>query len=124
MVMKKKEERKCIQCGLALKGRADKKYCNDFCRAAFYNDQKSPLTNFMRNTNNALIRNRRILEDFLGETTTKKIDRERLLHAGFQFKYLTHTQINRKKHLCYFCYDLGYMPVDNDCFVIMKKNIL
>ncbi len=121
--MNAKEEKKCRHCEAVLKGRADKKYCNDFCRSAHNNTRKSTVDHFIRNTNNALIRNRRILESFLNGTSgTKKVARERLVHAGFQFKYLTHTHLNRKKRLLYFCYDFGYMPLENDHFLIVRRN--
>ena len=33
----KKNQTFCLQCGLPLVGRADKKYCDDGCRNAYHN---------------------------------------------------------------------------------------
>ena len=60
-------EKKCILCEKNIRGRADKKFCNDYCRAAYNNELKSPANNFIRNINNALGKNRRILATFLPE---------------------------------------------------------
>jgi predicted nucleic acid-binding Zn ribbon protein len=116
-------EKTCKQCGKNLKGRSDKKFCEDYCRAAFNNELKSAANNFVRNVNNALAKNRRILHAALpdGETTAKTT-KEKLLQAGFQFKYLTHTYKNTKGNIYYYCYEYGYLPLDNDWFLIVRRN--
>ena len=65
--------RSCLACGKPVKGRIDKKFCDDYCRAAYNNELKSAANNYIRNVNNALGKNRRILESLLpeGEATAK-----------------------------------------------------
>lgn len=116
------EAKNCLSCGKAMKGRSDKKFCDDYCRNNYNNLQKSGSNNLMRNINNALAKNRRILENLLpaGEEMTKA-HRDKLLHAGFQFKYLTHTYTNKKGNVYYFIYDYGYLPLEGDWFLIVKR---
>ena len=117
------ENKICIQCSKALKGRSDKKFCDDYCRATYNNDLKGAANNFIRNVNNALGKNRRILESILPETETmKKTNRDKLLQKGFQFKYITHTYTNQKGNIYYFCYEYGYLPLENDWYLIVKRD--
>lgn len=118
------ETKKCLACGAALRGRADKKFCNDYCRNNYNNEQKakggqSPL---VRNINNALLKNRKILEGLLpdGEETAKA-NKDKLLRLGFQFKYLTHIYTTKTGKSYYYCYDHGYLPLDNDWYLIVRK---
>ena len=64
-------KRKCEECGDEFVGRADKKFCSDQCRSAFNNRLNKDATNFMRNINNILRKNRRILAELnpSGKTT-------------------------------------------------------
>jgi hypothetical protein len=112
----------CHTCNKPLKGRSDKKYCNDYCRNNYNNQLKSGKNNFIRNINNALGKNKRILESQLpaGEELGK-ISKERLLQNGFQFKYMTHTFTNKKGNTYFFCYDFGYLPLDNDWYLVVKS---
>lgn len=116
-------EKTCLICGRVLKGRSDKKFCNDFCRNNFNNSQKTKLaTDEIRLINNALARNRKILESALPNgDNMAKTKKERLLSLGFQFKYLTHTYTTRTGKVYFYCYEYGYLPIGNDWFLIVKK---
>ena len=122
-MLKKIETKTCLLCEKPLKGRSDKKFCDDYCRAAYNNDLKSAANNNIRNVNNALGKNRRILESLLpdGEQMVKA-NRDKLLHLGFQFKYMTHTYTNQKGNVYHFCYEYGYLPLENNWFLIVKRN--
>ena len=112
----------CITCGKPVKGRTDKKFCNDYCRNNYNNQLKSNKINLVRNINNALGKNRRILEGLFADgEEMAKITRDKLLQKGFQFKYITHTFTNKKGNIYFFCYDLGYLPLDNDWFLVVKR---
>lgn len=122
-MLKQKETRTCLLCDKPLRGRSDKKFCDDYCRAAYNNDLKGPCNNYIRNVNNALGKNRRILESFLpdGEATAKA-NRDKLMEKGFQFKYQTQ-QYNAKNGNTYFyCYEYGYLPLENNWFLVVKKS--
>ena len=116
------ETKTCMQCGKTLRGRSDKKFCDDYCRNNYNNTLKAYANNYVRNINNALGKNRRILEDLLPEKEEmSKTTKQKLLHAGFQFKYFTHTYINQKGKTYFFCYDYGYLPLENDWFLIVCR---
>ncbi|MBD0332208.1 MAG: hypothetical protein ICV66_06095, partial [Chitinophagaceae bacterium] len=87
-----------------------------------YNNQlKSINSNAIRNINNVLLKNRRILEKLLhGENTTKKV-KEKLLEEGFNFKYITHTYTNKQGNIYFYCYEYGYLPLENDWYLIVKR---
>ncbi|MBN2521295.1 MAG: hypothetical protein JXB17_12355, partial [Bacteroidales bacterium] len=53
----------CTECGEPIHGRSDKKFCCDQCRNIFNNRLNSNLNNYMRNINNVLRKNRRILAE-------------------------------------------------------------
>jgi predicted nucleic acid-binding Zn ribbon protein len=114
----------CLACGKPLKGRIDKKFCDDYCRNNYNNQQKSKAghSNFVRNINNALLKNRKILESLLTDSEeTAKANKDKLLRLGFQFKYLTHIYTTRTGKTYYYCYEYGYLPLDHDWYLIVKK---
>lgn len=112
----------CLNCNKTLKGRTDKKFCDDYCRNSYNNQLKASKNNLVRNINNALGKNRRILETFFIEKEEiAKTHKDKLLEKGFQFKYITHTYTNKRGNIYYFCYDLGYMPLDNDWYLLVKR---
>ena len=94
-----------------------------YCRAAYNNELKSAANNYIRNVNNALGKNRRILESLLpdGEQMAKT-KQDKLLQLGFQFKYITHTYTNQKGNVYHFCYEYGYLPLENNWYLIVKRN--
>jgi predicted nucleic acid-binding Zn ribbon protein len=47
-------ERLCLTCNKPLKGRTDKKFCDDYCRNNYNNQLKSNTINLVRNINNAV----------------------------------------------------------------------
>lgn len=111
----------CQACGKALHGRVDKKFCNDYCRNAFNNSQKSVNLPVVRRINGVLLKNRRILEAALGTEKLQKVPRDKLLQEGFQFAYSTHTYTNKKGNVYFFCYDLGYLPLEHDWYLLVKR---
>ena len=55
----------CLLCNKPVKGRTDKKFCDDYCRNIYNNQLKAPENNLVRNINHALGKNRRILEGLI-----------------------------------------------------------
>lgn len=112
----------CLSCGKPVKGRTDKKFCDDYCRNSYNNQLKSENINLVRNINNALGKNRRILESLFSEgEEMAKTTKDKLLQKGFQFKYITHVYNNKKGNTYYFCYDLGYLSLDNEWYLLVKR---
>ncbi len=111
----------CTECGERLSGRADKKFCSDLCRNAYNNRLNSNETNYVRNVNNALRKNRRILQELLPAEEIAKCSRSRLLELGFDFSFFTSTFTNRKGETYYYCYEFGYLRLENDYFCLVRK---
>lgn len=124
MLTKNTGEKACLACGSTLKGRADKKFCNDYCRNNYNNKLKSEdnHSSVIRNINNALLKNRKVLQSLLpsGEEMAKT-NKERLLRMGFRFGYLTHIYTTKAGKQYFYCYDYGYLPLDNDWFLVVRK---
>src|SRR5437868_15191656 len=121
-MIKQTETKTCLACGKPLRGRADKRFCDDYCRNSYNNQLKSASNNLVRNINNALGKNRRILESLLsaGEETAKA-NKEKLQRLGFQFKYMTHTYVTKTGKTYFYCYEYGYLPLENDWYLIVRR---
>lgn len=114
------QEKKCLECHEPIKGRSDKKFCSDLCRNSHNNKIKSDSNNFVRNVNNALKKNRRLLIAFAPEGKAS-IHKNKMLEKGFNFTYYTHTYTTRKGTVYYFCYEYGYLPLENDFYMIVHR---
>ena len=112
----------CLECGEKIIGRSDKKFCNDACRNAYNNKQNKDSTNLMRNVNNKLRKNYRILVEINTDGKTK-ITRSKLESLGFDFDYFTNLKIYKNGSEYKFIYDYGYKLLEDD-FVLIVKNQL
>lgn len=113
-------EKKCLECGSRITGRIDKKFCSDQCRISYNNRLNSDNTNLVRNINNALRKNRRILIE-LNTTGKTKTTRERLLERGFDFQYFTSLYRTKENAVYHYCYEQGYLQTDNDWFLLVVR---
>lgn len=114
----------CLACGDPLRGRSDKKFCDDQCRNQHNNQQKARRSNnpSIKTINQTLLRNREILESLLPEGgQSARISRERLQQEGFLFKYMTHALTNNRGKTFYYCYDYGYRPLQNDGYLLVRN---
>ncbi|MEA1787573.1 hypothetical protein U1E44_15835 [Arenibacter sp. GZD96] len=114
-------EKMCPECGEKIIGRADKKFCSDYCRNAYNNNLNKDSKNLIRNINNRLRKNHRILDGFLRTENKTKTTKARLAFKGFDFDYFTHLYTTQKGTVYYFVYDLGYLPLENDFYMIVKR---
>ena len=112
----------CLECEEKIIGREDKKFCSDGCRNAYNNKINKDSTNFMRNINNKLRKNYRILSELNPEGKTKA-SRSKMMSKGFDFDYFTNLLTTKTGNTYYFLYDQGYMPVDHDFYVLVKKEL-
>jgi hypothetical protein len=112
----------CLACDRPIKGRTDKKFCDDSCRNNYNNRINSYTSPLVRNINNILRRNRRILEELLAPLEKKVlvIERQKLIEKGFQFDYITeHYHPDKKEHY-YYCYEYGYRSIDQEKVLAVK----
>ena len=116
------EKRKCPECGFEIIGRIDKRFCSDQCRNSYNNRLKQYSNNYIRNVNNILRKNRRILEK-LNPYGKSKVHRNKLFEKGFNFDYYTNTYKTKAGKVYYYCYEFGYLPIEDDYFaLVMKKD--
>ena len=122
------DSRACLTCGNMLKGRIDKKFCDDYCRSSYNNQlyQNDRGLSFVRRVNNILRKNRKILEEIVPvEQQDYRIPRSKLVKMGFNFNYLTCAFANPQGAVFYFCYEFGYMSVENEwCYIIKNEEIV
>lgn len=116
----KEEQKLCLNCHEVIQGRADKKFCDDQCRSSFNNKAYGEMVSEMRTINNILRRNRRIIRELSKNSNKQKVSKDRLHEAGFNFKYHTHTCAAPRGKVYTLCYDHGYLPCDNDVFILVK----
>jgi predicted nucleic acid-binding Zn ribbon protein len=113
----------CKRCGEKISGRSDKKFCNDYCRNVFHNEINASKHTIVKNINQLLGKNRRIMESLLPkQDSTIKLTRENLVRLGFHFSYFTHLYRTKTGNTYYYCYDYGYLPLGDDKYLIVRKN--
>jgi len=105
-------KRKCLNCEEVLEGRADKKYCNDYCKSNFNyeRNKKRDENSLFKQIDLQLKLNRRLLRDFnrAGKSTVRK---EKIEAAGFDPNYFTHFWKNSKGQVYLFCYEYGFLKL-------------
>ncbi|MBI2730214.1 MAG: hypothetical protein HYX40_05595 [Sphingobacteriales bacterium] len=120
--MTKTSEKTCLECGKIIKGRVDKKFCDDWCRNAYNNKLNSDNTTYVRNVNNILRKNRRIIQELIpAGAETAKASKAKLHQKGFSFTYFTNTYTNKKGATYFFCYEYGYLPIEGDYYFLVKR---
>lgn len=112
--------RTCKECTQSLNGRKDQKFCSDYCRNAFNNRRNSTVNKYVRHINAILRKNRRILEELnpKGKVTVSLM---MLAERGFNFHYYTNTYTTKKGSVYFFCYDRGYLKVDKESYILVRK---
>lgn len=116
------ENKTCLLCQKTIRGRSDKKFCNDYCRNYYNNKNKPPLNDFVKKTNQALLLNRKILEDLLEEKNQMKIiEEEKLDRLGFQFELITSQKLNKSGTQYNYCYEFGFFPLHGNRLLVFRK---
>lgn len=114
------EKRLCEYCKEPIYGRSDKRFCSDYCRNSQHNIENKDSTNYMRKVNNILRRNRRILAKH-NPNGKSKIQAHILMEEGFNFAFFTNVYETKKGGKYYFCYDQGYLKLDDGWYALVVK---
>lgn len=109
----------CLDCHAELKGRTDKKFCDDQCRNNYNNKLKSEDSEFVRKINQILNKNRKTLREE-SNNGLDKVKREILVKKGFDFDYHTHYHLTDEGKVYICCYEYGYMIDANDDVLLLK----
>lgn len=114
------EHKQCLECGNPVKGRIDKKFCGDYCRNSYNNKINKDSKNLIRNINNRLRKNYKILSDLnrLGKT---KVPRTRLYDKGFDFQLFTSMYKTKTGNTYFYIYDQGYLGLENEMYLLIRK---
>lgn len=115
------DKKKCLECGEPIIGRSDKKFCNDYCRNAFNNNINKDSKNLIRNTNNKLRKNHKILSD-QNPTGKTKLKRSKLTDLNFDFQLFTSIYKTKTGNLYFYVYDQGYLKLENDYLLLIKRD--
>ena len=113
-------EKLCLDCGETLRGRSDKKFCDDQCRSNFNNRMKAGQQHCIRPVNSILRKNHAVLSRICkGEKI--RIKKDDLLKNGFNPDYHTHLHETQSGNTYYFCYDYGVLKLDRDIYLVVKR---
>jgi len=118
---------KCPECGGSLVGRSDRKFCCDDCRNSYHNRKYRVENEELKKVNKILKTNYLILKDFLATGTLTESGRIRckiasLLSRGFNFKYFTCIDHEKREKPKYFCYDIPYSICKKNYVIIYHIN--
>lgn len=112
--------RQCLECSVKLVGRRDQKFCSDYCRNSFNNRINEDANMVVRRINAILRKNRRILAN-LNPDGKRTVEGMLLAEEGFNFHYYTNVYSTRKGSSYVFCYDFGYIRINNDQYMLVQK---
>ncbi len=118
-----KSDKICLECQSTIKGRSDKKFCDDNCRNNFNNRLNADQSKDIRFINAILKKNRRILNQLV-QSETASISHQYLVQQGFNFSFFTHLYQNKKGNTYYFVYEYGYLPIPGEHYFIIKRSLV
>jgi hypothetical protein len=116
----------CLYCNKLFRGRADKKFCTEFCRNAYNNDHaRLPANSTFKVINKILKRNREILCKLeIQEYQVVEVSKEQLVRKGFEFQFLTRCVYSSNGEVYHFCYEFAYAFNGDMCIVGKGKTLL
>jgi len=113
----------CLSCNEPILGRADKVFCDGYCKSSFHYKKKqgAEISQF-ETIDKQLKTNRRLLKSFnkAGKAVVRK---DELIAEGFNPKYFTHFWKNPKGEVYLFCYEYGFLTKEENGkskFVLVK----
>ena len=101
----------CKECHEPLRGRSDKKFCDDSCRLKHYRKQNKSCS-LVKSVEGVLLKNRALLKEMRREEPIER-DSDRQLcwlrKKGFDFNFHTHVQHLPDGRLAIMCFEEGYV---------------
>lgn len=110
--------RNCPECGDLIHGRSDKRYCSDICRNSFHNRNRIERHDTIREVNQILFRNRRILLDCMNNRR-EVVPENYLTVRGYNFNFFTH-KVDQQDGDAMFCYDVGIVQQQDGQILLTK----
>lgn len=111
----------CQNCGRLIRGRSDKKFCDDYCRNSHNNQRRSVDSGEVRSILSILKTNQKILATVLrdGEEYVK-ISFLKLCDMGYNFRYHTHSSLGAHNCSFQFCFERGIYRMDQDWVIVVR----
>jgi len=78
------------------------------------------ITGFMRRVNYTIRKNRSILSH-VNTKGKSKVHRNKLIELGMNFNYFTNVYRTKAGKTYYFCYDQGYLELEDDYYALVVK---
>jgi hypothetical protein len=119
------QSKSCLQCNRVIRGRFDKKFCDDTCRNTYHLAKHRALeTPVVKNINSTLKHNRNILLTIApAQKNYIVIKAIELIRMGYNFHYHTHyTQLGKNTLVC--CFDVGFIELKNHVLIILRTGRL
>ena len=101
-------KRFCLACDTELRGRADKKFCDPYCKSAYHYQKDRDENNFFVQVDRQLKKNRKLLKTFnkAGKATVRS---QVLCDLGFDPNFFTHYWKNKAGDIYLFVYEYGFL---------------
>jgi hypothetical protein len=116
-------EKNCQQCGKALHGRTDKKFCGLACKNAFNVAQRKATRDEVKEVDAYLHRNREILATLMGDSRKEMFDRSTLSRAKFKWEFMTGIYFNKVGKMYRIIYDYAWMDFSDQQVLVIRKTI-
>lgn len=112
----------CKICKNKIVGRKDKIFCSITCKNTYHVKLRRVTKKEVKEIDIILHRNRSILLELMGKHKIQiKVNRIELEKKKFNFKYHTHSNINKYGKTYYHLYDFGWMAFSNDEVLIVRR---
>lgn len=108
----------CINCGIRIRGRTDKKFCNDHCRSHYHNGLNRGRNNIFKEVNKILKKNTAILDRFI-QKGIYQMDKQTLIASEFNFNYFTNLIIGPDGDNFFGVYHYAYQLQDKEQVLLM-----
>jgi hypothetical protein len=113
---------KCKVCENIIIGRKGKIFCSLRCKNIYHLTLRAVTNEVAYPLDRILHRNRSILLEIMGPGLhKKKILRSELVKKHFQFRFMTHYDINSKGKMYHHIYDFSWMEFSDDEVLIIRQ---
>lgn len=112
----------CLQCGTAIYGRKDKKFCSEDCKNHYHNAISRETNRRRTRVIAALTANYEILNGLL-RYGVQSYGLEELRQMGFREEYITGYRKGEHHHNEHSCFDIKYYVTGSKIFGIRKDGL-
>ena len=111
----------CPACDAEFTGRKNQRFCSTACRIRYNNSKIRDAREHISDINKLLYRNRTVLRELHERFDNRSIDKDVLNHSDYNKRYYTHHSYNQNNELYTWCYDYGWIIVDEQHIQVVKS---